>query len=66
MVRIKIGGTCDPLERLLMQLVEDWDELERWALRYYSDNGKAMMAREEKERLLARIQEIREAEGKRQ
>lgn len=36
MVRIKIGGTCDPLEPLLMQLVQDWDELERWAFRYYS------------------------------
>lgn len=63
MIRIQLGGTCDPLERLLMQLVEDWDELERWALRYYSDNGKAMMAREEKEKLLEKIQEIREGAG---
>lgn len=62
MVRIKIGGTCDPLERLLMQLVQDWDELERWAFRYYSTDEKAKIAREEKEKLLAKIQEIREAE----
>ena len=61
MVRIKIGGTCDPLERLLMQLVQDWDELERWAFRYYSTDEKAKIAREEKEKLLAKIQENREA-----
>lgn len=60
MVRIKICGTCDSLERLLMHLVEDWDELERWAFRYYSTDEKAKIAREEKEKLLAKIQEIRE------
>ena len=60
MVRIKIGGTCDPLERLLMRLVEDWDELERWAFRYYNTEEKVKIAREEKEKLLEKIQEIRE------
>lgn len=52
MVRIKIGGTCDPLERLLMQLVQDWDELERWAFRYYSTDEKAKIAREMENRFM--------------
>lgn len=60
MVRIKIGGTSDPLERLLMQLVEDWDELERWAIKNQTCKEQMQTIREEKGQLLAKIQEIRE------
>lgn len=61
MIKIQLHGTTDPLERLLMRLVEDWDELERWAFRYYSTDEKAKIARAEKDKLLAKLQEIREA-----
>lgn len=61
MIRIQLGGTCDPLERLLMQLVQDWDELERWAIKNQTCKEQMQTIREEKEQLLAKIQEIREA-----
>lgn len=63
MLKIKINGTTDAFERLLLNLVEDWDELERWMLRYGSDANKVTLAAEEKEKLLAKIQEIRRAES---
>lgn len=61
MIRIQLGGTNDPLERLLMVLAEGWDEMERWALRNNYCDKRLDIAREEKERLLARIAELREA-----
>lgn len=62
MVRIRIIGTHDPLERLLMDLIADWDELERWLMRYGGDERKAVMAGEEKEKLLEKIAALRSAE----
>lgn len=60
MLKIRINGTNDPLERLLMQLVEDWDELERWAIKNQTCKEQMQTIREEKGMLLAKIQEIRE------
>ena len=62
MVKIRIGGTVDPLERMLMDLVADWDELERWMIRYGGDQSKAFMAGEEKTKLLEKIAALRNAE----
>lgn len=60
MLKIRINGMSDPLERLLMQLVEDWDELERWAIKNQTCKEQMQTIREEKGQLLAKIQEIRE------
>lgn len=61
MVRIRINGTNDPLERLLMQLVQDWDDLERWAIKNQTCKEQMQTIREEKGMLLKKIQEIRQA-----
>ena len=62
MIRIQLVGTSDPLERLLMDLIADWDELERWMIRYGGDESKAVMAGEEKTKLLEKIAALRSAE----
>lgn len=61
MVRIHIGGTCDQLEKLLMNLVADWDEVIRWAIRNNYCDERLKIAREEKERTLSNIAALREA-----
>ena len=61
MVRIHIGGTSDQLERLLMNLVADWDEVIRWAVKNNYCDERLKIARAEKERMLASITELREA-----
>lgn len=61
MIRIQLGGTADPLERMLANPIQDWDELERWAIRNNYTDGRMNIAREEKERLLDRIAMMREA-----
>lgn len=61
MVRIHIGGTSDQLEKLLMNLVADWDEIERWAIRNGYTDERLTIAKDEKEKLLARIAMMREA-----
>lgn len=61
MIRIQLGGTCDQLERMLMNLVEDWDEVIRWAVRNNYCDDRLKIARAEKERMLTAIASIREA-----
>lgn len=62
MMKIQLGGTVDPLERMLMALVEDWDEIERWAIKNNYCDERLKIAREEKESLLASITILRETE----
>lgn len=62
MMKIQFGGTVDPLERMLMALVEDWDEIERWAIKNNYCDERLKIAREEKESLLASITILRETE----
>lgn len=59
MIKIQLGWTTDQLERLLMTLVEEWDELERWAIRNGAGMDKVKVASGEKDKLLAKISEIR-------
>lgn len=61
MLKIQFGGTVDPLERILANLIEDWDELERWAIRNNYTDQRMTIAREEKEKLLTRISMLRDA-----
>lgn len=61
MLKIQFGGTVDPLERLLTNLVEDWDALAQWAVRNNYMDERLTVCREEKEKLLARIAMMREA-----
>lgn len=60
MIRIQLGGTNDPLERILTNLIEDWDALEQWAVRNNYMDERLNVCREEKEKLLARISMLRE------
>lgn len=60
MVRIHIGGASDQLEKLLMNLVADWDEVIRWAIRNNYCDERLKIAREEKERMLSSIAALRE------
>ena len=60
MIRIQLGGTNDPLERILTNLIEDWDALEQWAVRNNYMDERLSVCREEKEKLLARISMLRE------
>ena len=60
MIRIQLGGTNDPLERILTNLIEDWDALEQWAVRNNYMDERMNVCREEKEKLLARISMLRE------
>lgn len=62
MMKIQLGGTVDPLERMLMALVEDWDEIERWAIKNNYCDERLKISREEKESLLASITILRETE----
>lgn len=62
MMKIQLGGTLDPLERMLMALVEDWDEIERWAIKNNYCDERLKIAREEKESLLASITILRKTE----
>lgn len=62
MMKIQLGGTVDPLERMLMALVEGWDEIERWAIKNNYCDERLKIAREEKESLLASITILRETE----
>ena len=61
MIRIQLGGITDPLERLLTNLIQDWDELERWAIRNNYTDGRMAICREEKEKLLNQITMLRDA-----
>lgn len=61
MIRIQLGGMSDPLERILTNLVQDWDDLERWAIRNNYTDERMTIAREEKEKLLTRISILRDA-----
>ncbi len=61
MIRIQLGGTVDPLERILTNLVQDWDDLERWAIRNNYTDERLKITREEKERMLSSIAALREA-----
>lgn len=58
MVKIRIGATVDPLEKLLMNLVADWDELERWLLRY-GGTDRAKIAGEQKAAMLDKLAAIK-------
>lgn len=60
MVKIQLGGISDQLERLLMNLVEAWDEIERWAVRNNYCDERLQVARDEKENLLSQIAALRE------
>ena len=60
MVKIQLGGISDQLERLLMNLVEAWDEIERWAVRNNYFDERLQVARDEKENLLSQIAALRE------
>jgi len=61
MLKIQFGGTVDPLERLLTNLIADWDEIERWAIRNHYCDERLTIAKDEKEKLLTRIAMMREA-----
>ena len=61
MMKIRITGTSCQVEKMLMELITEWDNLERWALKYYSSNEKALLAASEKERLMQKLMEVREA-----
>lgn len=61
MLKIQFGGTVDPLERLLTNLIADWDEIERWAIRNGHTDERLTIAKDEKDKLLARIAMMREA-----
>ena len=60
MVKIQLGGISDQLDRLLMNLVEAWDEIERWAVRNNYCDERLQVARDEKENLLSQIAALRE------
>ena len=61
MLKIQLGGTIDPLERMIANLIEDWDEIERWAIRNNYCDKRLTIAREEKEALLNRVAMLRGA-----
>lgn len=62
MIRIQLDGTSKRMERALLEMAAEWDEMERWLLRTFSDNEKARIAGEEKEKLLEKIREMRGTE----
>ena len=61
MIRIQLKSTVDPFERLLMNLVADWDELERWAIKCGAP-ATVSMCQDAKAKLLDQITEIRRDE----
>lgn len=60
MLKIQFGGTVDPLERLLTNLIADWDEIERWAIKNNYCDERLTIAKGEKEKLLANIALLRD------
>ena len=61
MIKIQLKSAADPLERMLMNLVADWDELERWAVKC-GVPATVGMCQEAKAKLLDQITEIRRDE----
>lgn len=62
MMKIQIGWTTGQIERLLLDLIAEWDELARWAVKNTVSTDKVQIAREEKDKLLAKLTELRAME----
>lgn len=62
MMKLQIGWTTGQIERLLMDLIAEWDELARWAVKNGVSADKVQVAREEKDKLLAKLTEIKQME----
>lgn len=60
MIRIQFGGTMDQLERKLMKMMEEWDDLLRWAIRNGFGGEKVQMIQKEKDKILQFIGNLRE------
>ena len=59
MIKIQFGMTTGQIERLLLDLIAEWDELARWAVKNTVSTDKVQIAREEKDKLLAKLTELR-------
>lgn len=62
MIKIQFGMTTGQIERLLLDLIAEWDELARWAVKNTVSTDKVQIAREEKDKLLAKLTELRAME----
>lgn len=60
MIRIQFGGTMDQMERKLMEMMEEWDDLLRWAIRNGFGGEKAQMIQKEKDKILQFIGDLLE------
>lgn len=62
MMKLQIGWTTGQIERLLLDLIAEWDELARWGIKNGVSNDKVKIARDEKDKLLNKLTEIKQME----
>lgn len=60
MIKIQLGARIDPMEKMLLNLLADWDELERFAIRNGYCKEKCDAIRAEKEKMMGMIAGLRE------